>query len=106
MVTPLPKDGDLSKCTNYRPISLLPLNYFYYQQPYVDTGLQQGIYHRVSLANFKDGYSLFASDLTPDRTPEHSCINLLCKNARISENLSMAFENPKKSSPEMKRKKG
>ena len=25
IVTPLPKDGDLSKCTNYRPISLLPL---------------------------------------------------------------------------------
>ena len=24
-VTPLPKDGDMSKCTNYRPISLLPL---------------------------------------------------------------------------------
>ena len=25
LVTPLPKEGDLSKCTNYRPISLLPL---------------------------------------------------------------------------------
>ena len=25
IVTPLPKDGNLSKCTNYRPISLLPL---------------------------------------------------------------------------------
>ena len=24
-VIPLPKDGDLTKCTNYRPISLLPL---------------------------------------------------------------------------------
>ena len=24
-VVPLPKDGDLTKCTNYRPISLLPL---------------------------------------------------------------------------------
>ena len=25
IVTPLPKEGDLSQCTNYRPISLLPL---------------------------------------------------------------------------------
>ena len=24
-ITPLPKDGDLTQCNNYRPISLLPL---------------------------------------------------------------------------------
>ena len=49
-----------------------------YKQLYVDTGLQvKGIHCSVTLADFKDGYRLFAFDLTPDR--QDARINLLCQ---------------------------
>ena len=58
-----------------------------YKQLYVDTGLQvKGIHCSVTLADFMDGYSLFAFDLTPNRTPKDARINLLCQ-GKLNLNL-------------------
>ena len=49
-----------------------------YYQLFKDTGiLACGLDCDITLEEFKDGYTLFAFDLTPDRTPEDPRINLL-----------------------------
>ena len=63
-----------------------------YKQQYVDPGLQAIGIH-CWLSNFKDSYSLFAFDLTPDRTPEEARINLLHQ-AKFNSNLKFGTALP------------
>ena len=65
-----------------------------YTQLFVETGLQaNGIHCGLSLAEFKARYSLFAFDLTPDRTPKDLRINLL-RQGKLNFNLKFGTVLP------------
>ena len=63
-----------------------------YYQLFTDTGIMAcGLDCDITLEEFKNGYSLFAFDLTPDRAPEDPRINLL-KQGKLT--ISLDFEAP------------
>ena len=63
-----------------------------YHQLFSETGLQAaGRNCDISIEEFKDGYTLFAFDLTPDRAPEDVRINLL-KQGKLT--YTLRFQTP------------
>ena len=61
-----------------------------YRNLYTETGLLAlGQDCDITLEDFKEGYTLFAFDLTPDRTPEDSRINLL-RQGKLTVSLRFA----------------
>ena len=62
-----------------------------YNQLFKDTGIQAcGIDCDLTIDEFEKGYTLFAFDLTPDRTPEDNRINLL-RQGKLT--ISLRFRN-------------